>query len=144
MTVASLNEVLVLAGDIKNAYLQAPSSEKNYIIRGPEFGQENVGKKALITRALYGGKAAGRDFRNHLRSCMEHLGYTSCLADPDLWMRKAHRDKTGEAYWEYTLLYVDDALCVSEHPEAQLEELSKYFLLKPGSIQDHKADFMRI
>ena len=69
---------------------------------------------------------------------MEHLGYTSCLADPDLWMRKAYKDGSEEAYWEYTLLYVDDALCVSEHPEAQLEELNKYFRLKPGSIQPPK------
>ena len=36
------------------------------------------------------------------------------------------------------LLYVDDALCVSEHPVAQLEELDKYFCLKPGSLQTPK------
>ena len=34
--------------------------------------------------------------------------------------------------------YVDDALCVSEHPDSQLEELNKYFQLKPGSIQPPK------
>jgi hypothetical protein len=36
------------------------------VICGPEFGIENVGKVALIHRALYGGKSAGRDFKNHL------------------------------------------------------------------------------
>ena len=62
----------------------------------------------------------------------------SCLADPDLWMRKAYRDETNEAYWEYVLLYVDDALCVSEHPTDQLNELNKYFKFNPGSIQEPK------
>ena len=86
-TYAALNGLDICAGDIRNAYLQAPSSQKDYIICGPEFGLENVGKVALIHRALYGGKSAGRDFRNHLRSCMHFLNFKSCPADPDVWMR---------------------------------------------------------
>ena len=72
LTYAALNELDVTAADIRNAYLQAPSSQKHYIVCGPEFGLENQGKTALITRALYGGKSAGKDFRNHLRACMLH------------------------------------------------------------------------
>jgi hypothetical protein len=79
-TYAALNGVDVCAADIRNAYLQAPSSCKDYIVCGPEFGIENVGKVALIHRALYGGKSPGRDFRNHLCSCMRHLGFVSCPA----------------------------------------------------------------
>ena len=59
-----------MGADIKNAYLQAPSSEKHFIVCGPEFGIENEGKLALIRQALYGGKVAGRDFWHHLRDCM--------------------------------------------------------------------------
>ena len=68
-TPQALNDLDIFAADIRNAYLQAPSSQKDYILCGPEFGIENIGKIALIRRALYGGKAAGKDFRNHLRSC---------------------------------------------------------------------------
>ena len=39
---------LSLRGDIQNAYLQAPSSEKHFIVCGPDFGTENVGRVALI------------------------------------------------------------------------------------------------
>ena len=77
LTYAALHGVDVLAADICNAYLQAPTSEKHYIICEEEFGIENIGKRAIIVRALYGGKAAGRDFWHHLRSCMEHLGFKS-------------------------------------------------------------------
>eukprot|EP00957_Ditylum_brightwellii_P165490 12599481-Ditylum_brightwellii.AAC.1 len=74
-TYAALNKLDVCATNIQNAYLQAPSLRKDYIICGPEFGLENIGKVALIHCALYGGKTTGRDFRNHLRSCMEHLDF---------------------------------------------------------------------
>ena len=113
-TYAALNGIDVCAADICNAYLQAPSSQKDYVICGLEFGIENVGRVALIHRALYGGKSAGKDFRNHLRSCMRHLDFVSCPADPDVWMRPAkHSDKTD--YYEYILLYTDDALVIGEN-----------------------------
>ena len=72
-TYAALNGLQVFAADIRNSYLQAPSSQKDYIVCGPEFRIKNIGKVALIHRALYGGKSAGRDLRNHLRTCMHHL-----------------------------------------------------------------------
>ena len=43
LTDAALNDLDVFAAIIKNAYLQAPSSQKDYIICGPEFGVENIG-----------------------------------------------------------------------------------------------------
>ena len=134
LTYAALNGILVMAADIKNAYLQAPSSEKHYIICGAEFGLENVGKVGLIRRALYGGKSSGADFWKHLRSCMEHLRFKPCHGDGDVWMRKAQKDD-GSPYWEYVLLYVDDALCISMDAKNILEnEIGKYFVMKPGSV----------
>jgi hypothetical protein len=133
-TYAALNGLEIFAADIRNAYLQAPSSQKDFIICGNEFGIENVGKVALIHRALYGGKSAGKDFRNHLRSCMRHLDFTSCPADPDVWMRPAKRSD-GSDYYEYILLYTDDALVVSDNAEQVLRnELGRYFTLKEESI----------
>ena len=38
--------------DIRNVYLQLPTSQKHYIICGPEFGMENVGKVAIMHRAV--------------------------------------------------------------------------------------------
>ena len=84
LTYSALMDLYVMASDIQNAYLQAPSSEKYFIICGADFGLENVGKVALIMRALHGGNVAGRDFWHHLRDCMDHLGFTSCRADPDV------------------------------------------------------------
>ena len=78
-----MHGIETLAADIRNAYLQAPSPEKDFITCGPEFGLENCGRVALICRALHGGKVAGRDFWHHLRSCIKELGFESLKADPD-------------------------------------------------------------
>ena len=112
--------VNVLSADIRNAYLQAPTREKHFIICGPEFGLEHQGKRAIIVRALYGGKMAGSDFWHHLRSCMgEVLGFESCLGDPDVWRREATR-LDGTKYYEYVLLYTDDCLVISDNAEKVL------------------------
>ena len=47
-TYAALNGIDVFAADIQNAYLQAPLSQKHYVICRQEFGLENIGKWALI------------------------------------------------------------------------------------------------
>ena len=44
----------VQAANAQHVYPQAPSSEKDYIIYGTEFGVETLERVALITRALYG------------------------------------------------------------------------------------------
>ena len=59
LTYAALLGLPVIGVDIRNAYLQALSSEKHYIICGPEFGIENEGCICIICRALYGSKVAG-------------------------------------------------------------------------------------
>ena len=45
---AALHRIAVLAADIRNSYLQAPTCEKHYIICGHKFRLESVGKQALI------------------------------------------------------------------------------------------------
>ena len=89
---------------------------------------------AIMHRAVYGGKTSGRDYRDHLRSCMEFINFTSCPADPDVWMRSAIKSDGTKCYG-YVLLYVDDALVVSENAESILRnELGRYSEQKEESI----------
>ena len=49
-------------------------------------------------------------------------------------MRPAQK-ADGKEYWEYVLLYVNDALVISENGEKILvKEIGKYFTMKPRSI----------
>ena len=70
-----------------------------------------------------------------MRTCIEHINFTPCKADPDVWMRKAIKNEDKSPYWEFVLLYVDDALCISMFPKSVLEkESGKYWTLKSGSL----------
>lgn len=135
LTVAALNDLEVKASDIQNAYLTAPCKEKIWTTLGLEFG-EDAGKKAVIVRALYGLKSSGATFCQFLAQCMNHLGFTPCKADPDLWFKKMWRPGYKEPYYAYMPLYVDDCLCMAHYATAILNELDKYFMMKPGSIGD--------
>ena len=131
--IAALNEHQVLAADIKNTYLNSPCDEKIWTVLRPEFGPELEGKHAIIVCSLYGLKSAGAAYHYHLATCMEHLGYQSCKADPDVWLCE-NSDHDGHQYYEYVLIYTDDILAIGKSPHATLKQLNKYFELKRESI----------
>jgi hypothetical protein len=131
---AALNGLDVLSADIGNAYLNARTREKIYIICGREFGDQYVGRKAVIVRALYGLKSSGAAWRACLAEVLrDQLGYRSCRADNDVWFRPAQRSD-GTRYYEYVLVYTDDILSLSCDPNATLCHLDQHFLIKPGSM----------
>jgi hypothetical protein len=53
---AALNDLEVKIGDVENAYLMAPVTEKIWTRLGPEFGDDS-GKQANVVRSLYGLKS---------------------------------------------------------------------------------------
>ncbi len=70
---------------------------------------------------------------------MQHLDFVLCPADSDVWMRPA-KNSGGSEYYEYILLYTDDALIVGENAEKVLRnELGRYFSLKEESIGPPKV-----
>jgi hypothetical protein len=90
LTLAALNDLNVKIADIENVYLMAPITEKVWTVIGPEFG-DDIEKRALIVRALYGLKSAGASFRNHLDECMMHLGWNPSHAYRELWIKAEAR-----------------------------------------------------
>ena len=133
-TLAALNDLEVLSADVQNAYLNAPTKEKVYLIAGKEFGS-NAGRPALIVRALYGLKSSGARWRDHMSATLREASYVSCKADPDVWMRPACK-KTGEKYYEYVLIYVDDILCISHDPMKTMSHLQNTYRLKDGTVKE--------
>ena len=114
---SALHKVDIMASDIRNAYLQAPTSEKHFIVCDVDLhGIEPTGKRSMVVRDLYGGKLLGRYFWMHLRPCMDTLGFTSCFDYPDLWMRNS-KFGNGTVYYEYVLLYVYDCLFISDNSD---------------------------
>ena len=131
LMIAALNDINVLAADIGNAYLNAPCGERVHVKVGPElFGAEHEGKFAVIVRALYGLKSAGNSWRNHFAICIrEDLGYKPTVADPDVYL-KPETKPDGTKYYSYLIVYVDDILCIHEHPKKTMDKIGTLFNLK--------------
>ncbi len=91
LLMATSNDLNVKVGDVLNAYITAPITEKVWTLFRPEFGID-TGQRAIIVHALYGLKSAGAAFCMHLASFMRQMGHTFCKPDPDLWYKAETTD----------------------------------------------------
>ena len=121
---AKLNGLLIVAGDVGNAYLNALSRELCYIIAGPEFGPELQGLALLIIKALYGLKSSAARFHEHLSMALRKLGFRPSKADPDFWIRDM------QDHYDYIARYVDDVIVFSKDPMSIMAELKKTYIMK--------------
>ena len=96
-----------MGGDIGNAYLEALTKEKLYVIAGPEFG-ELQGHVLIIYKALYGPRTGGACWHDKLFDTLQHMGFQPSKAGPDIWTKPTD---DGQAY-EYIAVFEDD-LCVA-------------------------------
>jgi hypothetical protein len=67
---------------------------------------------------------------------MRELGYESCKADADVWLKAKTRPGDGFKYYLYVLCYVDNVLCVHHDAMQQIRAIGKQFPLKKGSVGD--------
>jgi hypothetical protein len=65
---------------------------------------------------------------------MRQMGYTSCKADLDLWLKAMAKPENNVHYYAYILCYVDDILCMHHDPMSVMGEINKYLPLKPSSV----------
>ena len=119
MFLAELNKLLLWGGDVGNAYLEALTKEKLYIIAGLEFG-ELQGHIFIIYKALYGTMTGGACWHAKLFDTLQHMGFQPSKADPDVWMKPTD---DGQAY-EYIAVYVDD-LCVASKDPGKIFQTQK-------------------
>ena len=71
----------VWGADICNAYLEATTKEKMYIIAGPEF-EELQGHIVVVHKALYGFKSSGLRWSQRIHDIRLQLGFKSVRLMP--------------------------------------------------------------
>jgi hypothetical protein len=137
---AELNGLETWATDIGNAYLEAETLEKVFIIAGPEFG-EREGHCLVIFKALYGLRTSGLRWHERFADCLRDMGFEPSKSEPDIWMRK-----NGNIY-EYIAVYVDDLAIAAKDPKSITDTLMdkhKFKLKGTGPITYHLGcDFFR-
>jgi hypothetical protein len=122
---SELNGLDLWATDISNAYLEAFTMTRNYIIAGPEFGQLE-GHYLIIVKALYGLRTSGLHVRWHecFADCLGNEGFSPCKAQPDIWMIL-----NGNLY-EYVATYVNDLCLGMLDPKSFTDTLQKKYNFK--------------
>jgi Reverse transcriptase (RNA-dependent DNA polymerase) len=128
-----LNGLEVWSTDIGNAYLEAMTSEKVYIIAGPEFG-DLEGHILVINKALYGLRSSGARWHDKFADCLRELGFQQCKAEPDIWIRE------NNGTYEYIAVYVDDLAIAMKNPQEFIQVLTdryKFKLKGTGPIDVH-------
>ena len=138
---AELNGLQLYAADVSNAYLEATTKEKVYIVGGIGFG-DLEGHTLVIFKALYGLKSSGRRWHEKLYDTLRDMGFTPSKADSDVWMRNVN------GLYEYIAVYVDDLAIASKSPKEIIDALTsdryKLKLKGVGPIAYHLGcDFYR-
>ena len=115
---ANLNGLDLCAADVGNAYLEAETKEKLFVIAGPEFGPLQ-GHTLVVHKALYGLQSSGASWAERLADSLRAQGFTNSLADPAIWMREQ------DDHWEYVAVWVDDMLICSKNTQKIIKALEK-------------------
>ncbi|MEM7375743.1 MAG: reverse transcriptase domain-containing protein, partial [Bacteroidota bacterium] len=123
--IARINDLHVCAGDIGNAFLNAHTNEKLFIVAGPEFGPKLEGKRLIIDKSIYGLKSSGARFHELTSVVLADMGFKPTKADPNLLMR-IHPD----GHYKYCSRFVDNVIAFAKDPLSVMKELEKCFLMK--------------
>ena len=108
-----LNHLELWGADIGNAYLEAFTDEKLYIVAGPEF-QELEGYIIIFLKAWYGLKSAGKRWAEVIHGILRDMKFLPSKADPCIWLRKA---PTLRCYWIQSAYNLSDMLSKHwDHP----------------------------
>jgi hypothetical protein len=69
-----------------------------------------------------------------LASTLQEFNYRNTVADPNVWIKPAIHADSNLEYCEMVLVYVDDILHVSHNPKDFMDQISKIYQLKAGSV----------
>ena len=123
--IAQMHKLKCVAGDVGNAFLTSYTTEKLFIIAGPEFGPDLEGKRMILVRSVYGTRSAAARFHESLSAKLRRINFRPSRADPDLWIRRL---KDGS--YDYIARYVDDVMCFSKTPETIIAYLQQFYTMK--------------
>ena len=120
-----MNNLELWGADIGNAYLEAPTEEKLYIVAGPEL--EDWGGYILsFSKALYGLKSSGKRWAETLHDILIDMDFIPSRADQCILLKKS----TKLNLYEYIAVYVDNLCIATQDPKEIIKLLKSKYKLK--------------
>ena len=113
-----LNHLELWGADIGNAYLEAPTEEKLYIVAGPDF-EDWEGYILTSSKALYGLKSSGKRWAETLYDMQKDMNFIPSRADQCIWLK----ENIKLNLYKYIGVYVDD-LCIAAQDPKEIINIS--------------------
>ena len=124
-----LNNLELLGADIGNAYLEAVTEEKLYIVPGPEF--EDWERYILtFSKVFYGLKSSGKRWAETLHDVLKDKDFKPSRADQCILLKKNLKSNL----YEYIAVYVDDLCIAAQNPKELINILKTKYQLKVKGI----------
>ena len=128
--VAALNDLDIKMCNIGNAYLNAETRERLWFAAGSKWG-DRAGYPVIIVRALYGLKSSGAEWKKTFADYIKHtLGFEPCIGADDNVYLKPEKDKDGNEYYSYLIVYVDNVLLLHKDPDKYMNLINRDYRLK--------------
>jgi hypothetical protein len=116
----------------KRGTAKPPAESSNVTAPAPAPGAASATETStLCTPKKVGFQSPSRAFSHFLAETLRDLGWAPSRGEPDVYMRTRTKP-CGEKIWEYLFVDSDDLLCVAFKPRDALEEIIKFFSLKPS------------
>ena len=124
-----LNNLELLRADIGNAYLEAVTEEKLYIVPGPEF-EDWEGYILTFSEVLYGLKSSGKRWAETLHDILKDMDFEPSRADQCKLLKKNLKHNL----YEYIAVYVDDLCIAAQNPKELINIIKSKYQLKVKGI----------
>jgi hypothetical protein len=124
--IAAANKLLILCGDMGNAFVNVFTNEKTWTQAGPEFCPSLQGKPLIIIKALYGLASSAEHWRAHFAETLHSLGFTSSHVDQDVWLCMGE-DQSG---YDYFCTHVNEFTIMAKDPFQWMGEIQSQYLIK--------------
>ena len=130
-----LNNLELWGADIGNAYLEALTEQKLYVVAGPEF-EDWEGYILTFSKALYGLKSSGKRWAETLHDILKirilsHQELINCI-----WLKKNLKLNL----YKYIAVYADDLCIAAQDPKELINILKTKYQLKvkgDGPLTSH-------
>lgn len=110
LSLAAQNQWKIHQMDVKSAFLNGYLEEEVYIEQPPGFVIEGYEDKVLrLKKALYGLKQAPRAWNSRLDKYFKENGFTRCIHEYALYVKKEHEDLL------FFYVYVDDLIVIGNN-----------------------------
>ena len=114
-----LNNLELWGADIGNAYLEAPTEEKLYIVAGPEF-EDWEGYILTCSKSIIWTKIFRERWAETLHDILKDMNFIPSRADQCIWLKKNIKINL----YEYIAVYVDD-LCIAPQDPNEIINILK-------------------